>query len=163
MTNQTNNNAGMSAMEYVRIVGGVSPTSEAGKTMLNLIADGSMPMNRAKYDAAKGKADTVPASASASASAIARPPARQAGLTKANLADLSELQALRAENERLKAQKAAKSVFTLRVSEKGAVSVYGLGRFPMTLYREQWERVLAHADQIKAFISANADSLKVKD
>jgi hypothetical protein len=52
---------------------------------------------------------------------------------------------------------------SLRVSAKGAVSAYGLGRFPVTLYKEQWERLLAMADQIKAFIAENEDLLKKKE
>jgi len=73
-----------------------------------------------------------------------------------------ELQRLREENERLKRPRAAGEV-SLRVSEKGGVSVYGLGRFPVTLYQEQWERLLAHTDDIRAFINENRDRLKKKD
>ena len=51
---------------------------------------------------------------------------------------------------------------TMKVSDKGALSVYGLGRFPVTLYRGQWERLAAEMDAIAAFISANADRLTVK-
>jgi hypothetical protein len=51
----------------------------------------------------------------------------------------------------------------MKVSEKGAVSVYGLGRFPVTLYREQWEKLLAMADPIKAFIAKNDHLLKRKE
>lgn len=51
---------------------------------------------------------------------------------------------------------------TMKVSDKGALSVYGLGRFPVTLYRGQWERLLSEADTISAFIAANADRLTVK-
>jgi hypothetical protein len=72
-----------------------------------------------------------------------------------------ELQRLRAENERLRARRSSGEV-TLRVSEKGAVSVYGLGRFPVTLYQEQWEKLLAHAADIQAFIAANRERLKKK-
>ncbi len=72
-----------------------------------------------------------------------------------------ELDRLRAENERLKARRASGDV-TLRVSEKGGVSVYGLGRFPVTLYQEQWEKLLAHAEEIRAFIAENRDRLKKK-
>ncbi len=50
----------------------------------------------------------------------------------------------------------------LKVSEKGAVSVYGLGRFPVTLYKEQWKRLLAISEQITAFIRDNDDKLKAK-
>lgn len=72
-----------------------------------------------------------------------------------------EMQRLREENERLKARRSTGEV-TLRVSEKGAVSVYGLGRFPVTLYQEQWEKLLRHVDQIRDFIAENRDHLKRK-
>jgi hypothetical protein len=51
----------------------------------------------------------------------------------------------------------------MKVSEKGALSVYGMGRFPVTLYKEQWLRLLDMADDIRAFIAANDSALKVKD
>ena len=51
----------------------------------------------------------------------------------------------------------------MKVSEKGALSVYGMGRFPVTLYKEQWLRLLAMADEIKAFIEANEANLKSKE
>ena len=73
----------------------------------------------------------------------------------------AELERLRAENERLKGQR-ARGV-TLKVSEKGGVSVYGLGRFPVTLYKEQWTRLLAMADDIRAFIKENEGRLKKKE
>ncbi len=73
----------------------------------------------------------------------------------------SELERLRAENERLK--KSAGRGGSLRVSEKGGVSVYGLGRFPVTLYKEQWLRLLDMADDIRAFIRENESRLKVKE
>jgi len=72
-----------------------------------------------------------------------------------------ELERLRAENERLRTRRAAGEV-TMRVSEKGGVSIYGLGRFPVTLYQEQWEKLLAHAEDIRAFIAENRDRLKKK-
>jgi|SwirhisoilCB2_FD_contig_31_5794941_length_519_multi_2_in_0_out_0_1 hypothetical protein len=50
-----------------------------------------------------------------------------------------------------------------KVSEKGAVSVYGLGRFPVTLYFEQWERLLANVDDLRAFMEANKSQLKLKE
>lgn len=56
----------------------------------------------------------------------------------------------------------APKALTMKVSEKGALSIYGLGRFPVTLYRGQWERLIAHAPTITAFIEANADRLSVK-
>jgi hypothetical protein len=73
----------------------------------------------------------------------------------------NELQRLREENERLKARRSTGEI-TLRVSEKGGVSVYGLGRFPVTLYQEQWEKLLAHVEQIRAFIAENREKLKRK-
>ena len=60
------------------------------------------------------------------------------------------------------AQAQAPKALTLKVSEKGAISVYGLGRFPITLYRGQMERLLAHAPTIQAFIASNASLLAVK-
>ena len=59
--------------------------------------------------------------------------------------------------------KRARGQITLKVSEKGALSVYGLGRFPVTLYKEQWLRLLTVTDQIKAFIQENDDKLKKKE
>jgi hypothetical protein len=72
----------------------------------------------------------------------------------------AELARLKAENERLKSQQA--KGLSLKVSEKGALSVYGLGRFPVTLYKEQWTKLLAMADDIKAFLKENDDNLKSK-
>ena len=72
----------------------------------------------------------------------------------------AELERLRAENAQLK--RTASRDRTLKVSEKGGVSVYGLGRFPVTLYKEQWTKLLDMADNIRAFIWANEASLKTK-
>jgi hypothetical protein len=72
----------------------------------------------------------------------------------------AELERLRSENERLKGQRTRG--ISLKVSEKGGVSVYGLGRFPVTLYKEQWTRLLDMADDIRAFIKENDDKLKAK-
>jgi hypothetical protein len=71
-----------------------------------------------------------------------------------------ELERLRAENERLK-NRQTRGV-SLKVSEKGGVSVYGLGRFPVTLYKEQWGRLLDMADDIRVFIRENEPKLKTK-
>ena len=76
----------------------------------------------------------------------------------------AELERLRKENEALRAQARAKpGQFTIKVSEKGGVSVYGLGRFPVTLYKEQWEKLLAMADDIRAFIREHEGELKAKE
>lgn len=72
----------------------------------------------------------------------------------------TELERLRQENAALK--KGAESGLRMRVGEKGGVSVYGLGRFPVTLYKEQWLRLLDNADDIRAFIAANNAQLKSK-
>ncbi len=71
----------------------------------------------------------------------------------------AELERLRMENEALKSRG---SRTTLKVSEKGGVSVYGLGRFPVTLYKEQWLKLLDMADEIRKFIADNEAALKTK-
>jgi hypothetical protein len=73
----------------------------------------------------------------------------------------AEIERLRAENEALK--KPSRGQMSLRVSEKGALSVYGLGRFPVTLYREQWEKLLGMGDEIKSFIQTHDTELKKKE
>ena len=73
----------------------------------------------------------------------------------------AEVERLRAENEKLKNQ-TTRGV-SLKVSEKGGVSVYGLGRFPVTLYKEQWSKLLGMADDIRAFIRENESRLKSKE
>ncbi len=73
----------------------------------------------------------------------------------------AELDRLKAENERLKG--AQSRGMSMKVSEKGALSVYGLGRFPVTLYKEQWTKLLAMADDIKAFLRDNDAKLKTKE
>jgi hypothetical protein len=72
----------------------------------------------------------------------------------------AELERLRKENERLR--RTASRGVTLKVSEKGGLSVYGLGRFPVTLYKEQWLKLLDMADELRAFIAENAAALKSK-
>jgi len=73
----------------------------------------------------------------------------------------AELERLRAENEQLK----SKSVrgISLKVSEKGGLSLYGMGRFPVTLYKEQWRKILAMATEIEDFIQKNDSQLKSKE
>ena len=76
--------------------------------------------------------------------------------------------ALQAEVERLKAENAALKAratrgASIKVSEKGGVSVYGLGRFPVTLYKEQWVKLLEMADDIRAFIREHDAQLKAKE
>ena len=68
------------------------------------------------------------------------------------------------ELEQLRAEKKARDnrELTLKVSEKGAVSLYGLGRFPVTLYKEQWEKVIPFIDKITAFIAENESRLSTK-
>jgi hypothetical protein len=74
----------------------------------------------------------------------------------------SELERLRAENAALKASSARRGGVSFKVSEKGGVSVYGLGRFPVTLYKEQWAKLLDLADDLRAFIKAHEGELKSK-
>ena len=73
----------------------------------------------------------------------------------------SELERLRKENAALK--KGSSTGIRMKVSEKGAVSIYGMGRFPVTLYKEQWLKLLEMSDDIRAFIAANEAQLKAKD
>ena len=94
-----------------------------------------------------------------SVSSVVNPNTNQTNTMSAQ--EKSELTALRAELAALKAKKAAS--VKLKVSEKGAVSVYGLGRFPVTLYKEQMETLLEKAEEIRSFIAANAFALKTKE
>lgn len=73
----------------------------------------------------------------------------------------AELERLRAENEALK--KGSTRGLSMKVSEKGALSVYGMGRFPVTLYKEQWLKLLNMSDDIRAFITAHQGELKTKE
>jgi hypothetical protein len=73
----------------------------------------------------------------------------------------AELEKLKAENAALKAR-GAKGV-SMKVSEKGGVSVYGLGRFPITFYQEQWLKLLDMADDIRSFIREHEGQLKKKE
>lgn len=72
----------------------------------------------------------------------------------------AELERLKQENEALK-NRGAKGI-SIKVSEKGAVSVYGLGRFPVTLYQEQWIKLLDMSEDIRNFIKENQGKLKAK-
>ena len=74
---------------------------------------------------------------------------------------LAEIERLRAENENLK--KSGRGRVSMKVSEKGALSVYGMGRFPVTLYKEQWLKLLDMGEDIRSFIAANEATLKSKE
>jgi hypothetical protein len=75
-----------------------------------------------------------------------------------------KLARLEAENQALREQVEQRKTGQLRlkVSEKGGLSLYGLGRFPVTLYKEQWGRLLDYADEIRKFLKANDQQLKAK-
>jgi hypothetical protein len=73
----------------------------------------------------------------------------------------AEIEKLRKENEQLKAR--SDRGLTLKVSEKGGVSLYGIGKFPVTLYKEQWLKILGMASEIEMFIRDNESVLKTKD
>lgn len=75
----------------------------------------------------------------------------------------AQIEKLKAENEALKKAKPERGVLSMKVSEKGALSIYGMGRFPVTLYKEQWLKLLGIAEEIKQFISDNDSRLKTKD
>ena len=72
----------------------------------------------------------------------------------------AELERLQAENEALKTR--SSKAISMKVSEKGGVSIYGLGRFPVTLYKEQWSKLLDMAEDIRSFIKENDAKLKTK-
>ena len=74
----------------------------------------------------------------------------------------AEIERLKRENEQLK-KPAVRGTISFKVSEKGAVSVYGLGRFPVTLYREQWDKLLERSADIRQFIADNESKLKKKE
>jgi len=74
----------------------------------------------------------------------------------------AEIERLRAENANLK-KPVQRGQISMKVSEKGALSVYGLGRFPVTLYREQWDKLLSVSDQIRDFIQSHDSELKKKE
>jgi hypothetical protein len=75
----------------------------------------------------------------------------------------AEIERLKAENESLKKPKPERGTLSMKVSEKGALSIYGMGRFPVTLYKEQWLKLLGIADEIKKFIKDNDSRLKTKE
>lgn len=75
----------------------------------------------------------------------------------------AELERLRAENEALKNKKSGNGTLSMKVSEKGALSVYGMGRFPVTLYKEQWLKLMGISEELKKFISDNDSRLKTKE
>ncbi len=75
----------------------------------------------------------------------------------------AEIERLKAENEALKSKKSAAGTLSMKVSEKGALSIYGMGRFPITLYKEQWTKLLTITEDIKQFIKDNDSKLKSKE
>jgi hypothetical protein len=83
-------------------------------------------------------------------------------LDRRNGAGKPDVDALLARIAQLEAQVARKTTLTLKVSEKGAVSLYGMGRFPVTLFGQQWLKVLDMADEIRAFVEANREKLSWK-
>lgn len=74
----------------------------------------------------------------------------------------AELERLKRENEELKQNRKRGGTLSLKVSQKGAVSLYGMGRFPVTLYKEQWQKLLGFGEEIKSFIQENDGQLKAK-
>jgi hypothetical protein len=90
----------------------------------------------------------------------------QRGVTMQNQDELRvELERLRAENAALKSEKKPVLLrdISFKVAEKGGLSVYGLGRFPVTLYKEQWMRLLDKEQDIRSFIKANEEKLKSRE
>ena len=87
----------------------------------------------------------------------------QTEMTERELAQQAEIEKLRAENAKLAARAASSKALSLKVSEKGAISVYGMGRFPVTLYRGQMEALLAHKPVILEFIKNHEGELATKE
>ena len=84
------------------------------------------------------------------------------------MAILKNLKSEAAEIERLRAEVAALKnsnvrALSLKIGDKGGLSVYGLGRFPVTLYKEQWERLLDHKEVILEYMTENASRMKTRD
>lgn len=75
---------------------------------------------------------------------------------------LAKIEELQAQNEKLKAEKAKAGTIRLKISEKGGLSVYGLGRFPVTLYKSQWLSLFGHAEEIAQFMKDNDSKLATK-
>ncbi len=75
----------------------------------------------------------------------------------------AEIERLKAENDALKKKVPGKQGISLKVSEKGAISVYGMGRFPVTLYMEQWLKLMDMSEDIRTFIKENEGKLKKKE
>lgn len=75
----------------------------------------------------------------------------------------AEIERLKAENASLKQKKPVGGSLSMKVSEKGALSIYGMGRFPVTLYKEQWLKLLGISEEIKQFIKDNESTLKAKE
>jgi len=77
----------------------------------------------------------------------------------------AEIEKLKAENNALKSEKKSPAFkeISFKIGEKGGLSVYGLGRFPVTLYKEQWFKLLDKSEDIRNFLNANTDKLKTKD
>lgn len=91
--------------------------------------------------------------------------ADDSGVSEQLKVQMAEMSRLKAENAALKTAALARGKeksLSVKVSQKGAISVYGLGRFPVTLYRGQMERLLDHSDKIRTFIEVNSESLTVK-
>lgn len=97
-----------------------------------------------------------PQSSVVSQSVEVQPPAPASPTPDPILAMQAELAKLRAENAALRS---TERKLSLKVSEKGAVSVYGLGRFPVTLYPTQWAKLATAMEQVQSFCTANADEL----
>jgi hypothetical protein len=95
--------------------------------------------------------------------AVDKARAKDKAKADANTAMLAELARLQAENARMKAAIASRAPHpSLKVSDKGGVSVYGLGRFPVTLYKEQWLKLLDIAETVRAYIVEHEGELSVK-
>jgi hypothetical protein len=87
----------------------------------------------------------------------------QQAVAQATTSMTAEVAKLKAENAKLATAPKPEVPLTIRVSAKGAVSIYGCGRFPVTLYKSQWLRIFAIQDKVKSFMLANDKDLKSKE
>ena len=83
-------------------------------------------------------------------------------MTTENKELLAEIERLKADNAKLKANERKAPPLTLKVSPKGCLSLYGNGRFPVSLYKSQWQRLIGFIPQVEKFIAEHSAELKDK-
>lgn len=125
-------------IDYRKLMSDMNVPAAKQAAIINLMAEGKMSFG-----------DATAAATAAEAAATAAPKANGKANGKAESLE-AEVARLRAENAALSQKAAAKRAFGMKVSAKGCLSVYGAGRFPVSLYREQWEWLAGHMPAILA-------------